>query len=102
MYAYNWDSKTGGYLLTTRAAAFTAHEIRPVFAEELELTGMSKRFSYPEGDPRPLLWAQKNVYLLNGEKVAELKHAQFGRPLTIEYAFNGTRQLTPIDIDAMG
>lgn len=101
MYAYIWDRRTGGYLLTTRAAAFTAHEIRPVFAEELELTGMSERFSYPKGDPRPLLWAQKNVYLLNGEKVAELKHAQYGKPLTVEYAFEGKRKLKPVDVDAM-
>ncbi len=101
MYAYIWDRRTGGYILTTRAAAFTAHEIRPVFAEELELTGMSERFSYPKGDPRPLLWAQKNVYLLNGEKVAELKHAQYGKPLTVEYAFEGKRKLKPVDVDAM-
>ena len=101
MYAYIWDSRTGGYLLTTRAAAFTAYEIRPVFAPELELTGMSKYFSYPKDDPRPLLWAQKNVYLLNGEKVAELKHAQYGKPLTVEYNFTGKLKLKPVDIDAM-
>lgn len=35
MYNYEWDTETGGYILTTRTGRFIANEIRPVFAEEL-------------------------------------------------------------------
>ena len=37
MYSFDWNPKTGGYVLNTKSARFVAHEIRPVFAEELKL-----------------------------------------------------------------
>ena len=43
MYDYIWDSETGGYLLTTGTGKFVANEIRPVFAQELALTGLNRR-----------------------------------------------------------
>ena len=50
MYNYDWDIETGGYILTTRTDRFVANEIRPVFAEELELTGLSRYFTFDRND----------------------------------------------------
>ena len=66
MYYYDWDITTRGYKLTTQTGRFVANEIRPVFAPELSLTGLGKRFEYDKQETRPFLWAQKNEYLLNG------------------------------------
>ena len=54
MYSYEWDSATGGYLLTTHTGRFVANEIRPVFAEELNITGLSSCFDYDPCEKRPL------------------------------------------------
>jgi hypothetical protein len=101
MYSYVWDKKTHGYLLTTQTGKFVANEIRPVFAQELSLTGLEKYFEYDNCEIRPLLWAQKNVYLLNGEKVAQLDNTQYGKPLNIQVFFEGKLKLEPVDIAAM-
>ncbi|KUK52389.1 MAG: PAPS reductase/FAD synthetase family protein [Desulfotomaculum sp. 46_296] len=101
MYSYKWDTNTGGYLLTTQTGKFVANEIRPVFAEELSLTGLGKQFMYDKNELRPLLWAQRNIYLLNGEKVAQLNGTKYGQPLSPEYFFEGKLKLVPVDITAM-
>lgn len=101
MYSYKWDANTGGYLLTTQSGKYVANEIRPVFAEELSLTGLGKQFIYDRKESRPLLWAQKNVYLLNGEKVAQLNGTKYGQPLSPQYFFEDKLKLEPVDIAAM-
>ncbi len=99
MYAFDWDVETGAYRLTTQTGKYVANEIRPVFAEELVLTGMNKRFKFDENEKRPFLWARKNVYLLNGEKVAQLNGVQYGKPLSVEYFFDEKRRkLHPVDV----
>lgn len=101
MYSYVWDKKTRGYLLTTQTGKFVANEIRPVFAQELALTGLEKYFEYDKRETGPLLWAQKNAYLVNGEKVAQLNSTRYGNPLNIQVFFDGTLQLEPVDIASM-
>jgi len=101
MYYYNWDIITHGYKLTTQTGRFVANEIRPVFAPELSLTGLAKHFEYNKHETRPLLWAQKNEYLLNGEKIAQLNNTQYGKPLSPEFFFKGKLKLEPVDIKEM-
>jgi 3'-phosphoadenosine 5'-phosphosulfate sulfotransferase (PAPS reductase)/FAD synthetase/ferredoxin len=101
MYNYNWDVITRGYKLTTQTGRFVANEIRPVFAPELSLTGLGKYFEYNKKEIRPLLWAQKNEYLLNGDKVAQLNNTQYGKPLSPEFSFEGELKLEPVDVAAM-
>jgi 3'-phosphoadenosine 5'-phosphosulfate sulfotransferase (PAPS reductase)/FAD synthetase/ferredoxin len=101
MYYFEWDKTTRGYTLTTQTGRFVANEIRPVFAPELSLTGLGKRFEYDKNETRPLLWAQKNVYLLNGEKVAQLNNTQYDKPLSLEFFFEGKLRLEPVDVPAM-
>lgn len=101
MYYYKWDRETHGYLLTTQTGKFVANEIRPVYAEELNLIEFSQRFKYDSNERRPLMWAQKNVYFADGEKVAQLNGTQYGKPLSPEFFFEGTLYLEPVDIANM-
>ncbi len=101
MYDYQWDPETGGYLLTTRTGRFVANEIRPVFAEELELLGFSQRLSFDHNETRPLMWAQKNVYIYHGEKIAQCNGTQYGKPIEIAYTFEGTMNIEPVDVELM-
>ena len=101
MYDYVWDQETGGLLLTTSTGKYVANEIRPVFAEEIELTGLSRYFSYDPHTTGPLLWAQKNVYYDRGEKVAQCNAMQYGKPIEISCFFEGKRELIPVDIYKM-
>lgn len=84
MYSYEWDS-TGGYRLTTHTGKFVASEIRPVFAEELALTGLEQRLAFDPNERRPLLWAKQNVYLYRGEEIARIHKTHYGKPLDIEW-----------------
>ena len=73
LYSYEWDKRTCGYRLTTQTGKFVASEIRPVFAEELALTGLEARLAFDPTERRPLLWAKQNVYLYRGEEIAKLQ-----------------------------
>lgn len=88
-------------MLTTQIGKFVANEIRPVFAPELSLTGLGRFFEYDRRETRPLLWAQKNVYLKNGEKIAQLNNTQYGKPLNIQVFFEGKLKLEPVDVASM-
>jgi len=85
MYSYEWNKRTGGYRLMTQTGKFVANEIRPVFAEELALTGLNARFTFDPKEQRPLLWAKQNAYLYRGEEIARLHKTSFGKPLDIEW-----------------
>ncbi|MFA4901838.1 MAG: phosphoadenosine phosphosulfate reductase family protein [Desulfobaccales bacterium] len=85
MYNFEWDKQTGGYRLTTQTGKFVACEIRPVFAEELSLTGLAVRLAFDPAERRPLLWAKQNVYLYRGEEIARLHKTRYGKPLDIEW-----------------
>lgn len=101
MYSYVWDETTRGYLLTTGTGRFVANEIRPVFAPELSITDLAKRFEYDRDETRPLLWAQKNTYLLNGEKIAQINNMQYGKVHSTEFFFDGKLKLEPVDVKKM-
>ena len=63
MYSFDWNAKTGGYVLNTKSARFVASEIRPVFAEELKLVGFDAHFKFDANETRPICWAKQNLYL---------------------------------------
>jgi phosphoadenosine phosphosulfate reductase len=115
MYSYEWDQRTRGYRLTTQTGKFVASEIRPVFAEELALTGLEAWLAFDPSERRPLLWAKQNVYLYSGEEIAKLHKTRYGKPLDIEWkgalrGDDGSREgtktrrkvkLVPVDVGAM-
>lgn len=101
MYSFDWNPKTGGYVLNTKSARFVAHEIRPVFAEELKLVGFDAHFKFDETETRPICWARQNVYIHKGEEIARLDKTQYGKPLNPVFLAKKGRRLTPVDVDAM-
>lgn len=101
MYAYQWDPETRGYLLTSEAKTYVAGEMRPVFADELTLTGMNKRFVFDKKETRPLMWAIKNFYYYRGEKVAQAVGTRYGKPFNAEYFFEDKMELCPVDVERM-
>ncbi|MHB9028581.1 MAG: phosphoadenosine phosphosulfate reductase family protein, partial [Candidatus Latescibacterota bacterium] len=115
MYSYEWDKRTGGYRLTTQTGKFVASEIRPVFAEELALTGLDLRLVFDSKERRPLLWAKQSVYLYRGEEIVKLHKTHYGKPLDIEWKgvlsvnegspesekSQKKEKLDPVDVDAM-
>jgi 3'-phosphoadenosine 5'-phosphosulfate sulfotransferase (PAPS reductase)/FAD synthetase/ferredoxin len=81
MYDFEWDARTGGYVLKTTTARFVASEIRPVFAEELKLIGFDSHFTFDPSESSPLMWACKNEYWCRGTLVARLNKTGIGRKL---------------------
>lgn len=72
MYAYEWDSSTGGYLLTPMPLAFSK-EPRPVYYKELDILGFDKYWNYDKNDIFPYMWAEANNYYYRGRLVARIK-----------------------------
>ncbi|MDR0705542.1 MAG: phosphoadenosine phosphosulfate reductase family protein [Planctomycetaceae bacterium] len=101
MYSYIWDEETHGYKLTTQTGKFVANEIRPVFAEELELLQFNKRFKYNKNEKAPLMWAQKNTFWADGKKVAQLDKIEYGKPITAQFFFKSKKKLQPVNVQKM-
>lgn len=101
MYSFDWNAKTGGYVLNTKSARFVASEIRPVFAEELKLVGFDAHFKFDANETRPICWAKQNLYLYRGEEIARLEKTQYGRPLSPVFAAKKGTVLKPVDVEAM-
>lgn len=72
MYAYEWDSSTGGYILTPNPLAFSK-EPRPVYYKELDILGFDKHWEYDKNDSFPYMWAEANNYYYRGRLVAKTK-----------------------------
>ena len=100
MYAYEWDTATGGYNLTPTIKSLDK-EIRPVFFEELEFLRLDKNFGwqFPKSK-EPLCWAEGRRYFYRGELVAE---TQGGNLFDLPALKNVTPNLSlsPVDIKTM-
>lgn len=79
MYAYEWDSSTGGYILTPMPLAFSK-EPRPVYYKELDILGLDKYWDYDKNDSFPYMWAEANNYYYRGRLVAKTKGGSLYTP----------------------
>ena len=79
MYAYKWDSSTGGYILTPMPLAFSK-EPRPVYYKELDILGFDKYWDYDKNDSFPYMWAEANNYYYRGRLVAKTKGGSLYTP----------------------
>lgn len=79
MYAYEWDSSTGGYILTPMPLAFSK-EPRPVYYKELDILGFDKYWDYDKNDSFPYMWAEANNYYYRGRIVAKTKGGSLYTP----------------------
>ncbi len=76
MYTYEWDSSTGGYIITPMPLSFSK-EPRPVYYKELDLLGFDKFWNYDKNDIFPYMWAEVNSYYYRGRLVAKTKGGTF-------------------------
>lgn len=72
MYTYEWDSSTGGYILTPMPLSFSK-EPRPVYYKELDILGFDKYWNYDKNDCFPYMWAEASNYYYRGRLVAKVK-----------------------------
>lgn len=84
MHKYEWDPITGGILLLPQQEK-SSKEPRPVYYREMNLLGMDKRWSYPQNDDAPILWAEAEKYIYRGKTVARAKGGFLYTPPTIVY-----------------
>ncbi len=100
MYDYIWDTKTRGYKLITRSVRNIGTEIRPVYAEELNLLGFGSHFEYNSNECLPLMWAKQNSYIYAGKEVARLHKSQNAQSFEIEIIEKKTL-LKPVNVEKM-
>lgn len=72
MYSYEWDAKTGGYILNNTPLTFSK-EPRPVYYKELDILGFDKYWKYDKNEMFPYMWAEANNYYYRGRLVAKTK-----------------------------
>lgn len=99
MYTFNWDSTTGGYILTTTASVFSK-EPRPVYYKELDILGFDKHWKYEKDDSYPYMWAESNLYIYRGRVVAKTIGGGLYTAPTLDVIENGL-ELRPVDINTM-
>ncbi len=105
MHKYEWDSVTGGILLLPQQEK-SSREPRPVYYREMNLLGMDKRWSYPQNDDAPIMWAEAERYIYRGRMIARTKGGSlFQQP---EVIYNETEEgvpegatLVPVDVELM-
>ena len=72
MHQYEWDPETGGILLKPQQSK-SSNEPRPVYYREMNLLGMDRRWSYPQNDDAPIMWAEAERYIYKGRVIAKTK-----------------------------
>lgn len=55
MYSYTFDVETGGILLNSTPTNFSK-EPRPVYAQEMNILGFGKYWSYEDQNDVPYMW----------------------------------------------
>lgn len=103
MYSYEWDSSTGGYVLTPMPLTFSK-EPRPVYYKELDILGFDKYWNYEKNDSFPYMWAEANNYYYRGRLVAKTKGGTLYTPPEIVLIDNPEPDGYPlrfVDIPAM-
>lgn len=103
MYAYTWDTETGGILLNSSPLSFSK-EPRPVYYKELDILGFDKYWKYDKDDKYPYMWAEANTYWYRGVKVAKTKGGTLYQKPDIEILENpekGNKKLKFVDIPKM-
>ena len=103
MYAYEWDSSTGGYILTPMPLAFSK-EPRPVYYKELDILGFDKYWDYDKNDSFPYMWAEANNYYYRGRLVAKTRGGSLYTPPELVFIEDPETEGYPlrfVDIPAM-
>ena len=103
MFKIEWDSETGGVLLSSKVTKATLGiSPRPVWFEELDLLGLDKLgYCYPRVEA-PLMWAVNKQYYYRGELMFEAKGANiYDAPTIIFQKGKETATIAPVDVETM-
>ncbi len=106
MFKYAFDEDTRGILLKpieNQDASWRVlpHELRPVYAQELNFYHFDKWWTYDQDFAEPILWGDMNRLVLNGEVVAKVHYAvQTDATAQIE-VYRKDLKLEPIDVEGM-
>ena len=105
LHKYEWDPETGGILLLPQQEK-SSKEPRPVYYREMNLLGMNKRWTYPQNDDAPIMWAEAEKYIYRGKMVARTKGGGlFQKPEVIYTETEGSipqgAALGPVNVDSM-
>ena len=103
MFKIEWDSETGGVLLSSKVTKATLGiSPRPVWFEELDLLGLDKLgYCYPRVEA-PLMWAVNKQYYYRGELMFEAKGANiYDAPTIIFQKGKETATMAPVDVETM-
>lgn len=103
MFKIEWDSETGGVLLSSKVTKATLGiSPRPVWFEELDLLGLDKLgYCYPRVEA-PLMWAVNKQYYYRGELMFEAKGANiYDAPKIIFQKGKETATIAPVDVKTM-
>lgn len=105
MHKYEWDAETGGILLSPQQEK-SSKEPRPVYYREMNLLGMNQRWSYPQNDDAPIMWAEAERYIYRGKVIARAKGGGLYCKPEVIYVDTEDGQpegarLRPVDIDRM-
>lgn len=103
MFKIEWDSETGGVLLSSKVTKATLGiSPRPVWFEELDLLGLDKLgYCYPRVEA-PLMWAVNKQYYYRGELMFEAKGANiYDAPMIVFQKGKETATIAPVDVETM-
>lgn len=104
MFKIEWDTETGGILLSSKVSKTTLGvSPRPVWYEELDLLGLDKLgWNYPRGEA-PLMWAVNKQYFYRGQLMFEAKGANiYDAPtLVFQSGADSPRELIAVDVSEM-
>ena len=110
MYSYTFDEQTGGIILNSTPTGFSK-EPRPVYADEMDMLGFDKYWSYDKQNDVPYMWAESSAYLYRGKLIAKIKGGDLYSPPELQpekdengNVIFGTVQgikLEPVDIEGM-
>ena len=103
MYKYEFDTDTGGILLTNTEAPMSK-EPRPIFAAEMNILGFNRRWKYRNQNKIPYLWAESGNYFYRGKKIAVVKGGSLFENPKIEFLEDGLphdEKLLPMNLKKM-
>jgi len=101
MFSETFDAETGGILLQNIPTGNSSKEWRPVYAEELDILGFDRYFTYDKQNDVPYMWATKNNYYYRAKRVAKVVITDLSEPHRIEIFESISEPLRPVDIDLM-
>ena len=103
MYKYEFDSDTGGILILDIEEKISL-EIRPVYAQEMNILGFNEFWQYDNQNDIPFLWATAGKYFYRGKLIAKTIGGSLYEKPRLEIVEDGLpagEKILPIDIDAM-